>query len=412
MARQVVTLNVTCWCMLTFAARVEHRELWHDIAESRHEQDFEPGASGMTHSRLHDQVNTLEELGLDEIEAVEYVLMLSRDEEETRTRANAPDGLSRSVGSDDRPFSHDIMEAIQEPSVDIVSGTFPAISASGYASTSSSVSHMNRSQSSHVPTPIPSPPLSSAPFLSTFNFISSGHPRSTGSSKIVVSPRTRSEPTEAGRSLDSNVPLCPSSPRENTGTNFSSLDDVFPLMSIASGTTTHPLHRRASIASIDPWTNSTLSWPNPSSSSSSTSPTSPRRSWSTLPHSRTSTTSPTPPQTFPAMIQAEHTTDIAPSITPQTILQDYTYAATTSRGAVSSPITGSGIARSRNFPLNVSQSPSQTVSTTVRIPAGDLRSTQVDEVSMEAPKSREAEAAELALAIEMSLAEAGKSGQP
>ncbi len=66
--------------MLTFSEYIEQADLRNEIAESHDEQDFEYGASVMAHSRLHDQMNTLEELGLDEIEAVEYVLMLSRDE--------------------------------------------------------------------------------------------------------------------------------------------------------------------------------------------------------------------------------------------------------------------------------------------------------------------------------------------
>src|SRR5258708_27885547 len=376
--------------MLTFSEYKEQADLRNEIDESHDEQDFEYGASVMAHSRLHDQMNTLEELGLDEIEAVEYVLLLSRDEE-ARNRSNTTDGLSRPVRSDDQLFNDNIQEAIRTPSDDIEPNSSESVT------TSPSKSYMThwRSPQFHMPCPSPSSSSHASPsftsFSPTLHFVSSGYPKIAESSKIVVSPRTRPEPTEAGSSLDTNASLLqPSS---------SKLTDVSPSMTINSTTAMGPSHRRGSTSSINP-----APGPIPASSSLSASPINPRTSCSPP-----STASPTPSQTFPAINEAERTTNSVPSITLPSILRGSSYAATTA----SSPVAASGIARSRPILFTTGQKPSRSVSAKDdhdRNPITRRRSAQVDNIPLEAPKTREAEEAELALAIEMSLAETRKSG--
>ena len=55
-----------------------------DIAESRQELEYEQAQTRQVFGREREQRVTLDHLGLSEVEAVEYVLMLSRDEEENR----------------------------------------------------------------------------------------------------------------------------------------------------------------------------------------------------------------------------------------------------------------------------------------------------------------------------------------
>ncbi|KAI0742453.1 hypothetical protein C8Q80DRAFT_1108453 [Daedaleopsis nitida] len=59
-------------------------EMYRDIAESQRELEEEKGRTRQTFGREKEQLSTLAHLGLSEVEAVEYVLMLSRDEEEAR----------------------------------------------------------------------------------------------------------------------------------------------------------------------------------------------------------------------------------------------------------------------------------------------------------------------------------------
>ncbi|KZP27980.1 hypothetical protein FIBSPDRAFT_780494 [Athelia psychrophila] len=59
-------------------------ELHKDIAESKKELEHEQTHVKRAYGREKEQRSTLDNLGLDEVEAIEYVLMLSRDEEEAR----------------------------------------------------------------------------------------------------------------------------------------------------------------------------------------------------------------------------------------------------------------------------------------------------------------------------------------
>ncbi|KZT05066.1 uncharacterized protein LAESUDRAFT_656559 [Laetiporus sulphureus 93-53] len=64
-------------------------EMHHDIAESRRDLEEEQAYMRRAFGREREQRSTLEHLGLSEVEAVEYVLMLSRDEEERRRESLA-----------------------------------------------------------------------------------------------------------------------------------------------------------------------------------------------------------------------------------------------------------------------------------------------------------------------------------
>ncbi|TFY83465.1 hypothetical protein EWM64_g551 [Hericium alpestre] len=74
---------------LIFASSTDQIELRCNIAESRDELASEAEYTRRTFGREREQLSELESLGLSEREAVEYVLMLSREEAEARRR----DGL-------------------------------------------------------------------------------------------------------------------------------------------------------------------------------------------------------------------------------------------------------------------------------------------------------------------------------
>ncbi|KZT67887.1 hypothetical protein DAEQUDRAFT_375983 [Daedalea quercina L-15889] len=150
-------------------------EMYRDIAESRHDLDEEQSHTRRVFGREREQQSTLTHLGLNEVEAVEYVLMLSRDEEENRR-------LQRALATpeDDGVFMADF-DDLQTP----VSGPSVFIE--------------------HTPSPAMSSPTSSFSSRSYSNgsVVINGRslPRTVPSQsnyKIQVSPRMRPEPMEAG----------------------------------------------------------------------------------------------------------------------------------------------------------------------------------------------------------------------
>jgi hypothetical protein len=74
--------------LTTFAERYD---LHKDINESRRELEHEKAYTQRTMRRRREQHSTLNKLGLSEVEAVEYALMLSREEEEHRRFSPAID---------------------------------------------------------------------------------------------------------------------------------------------------------------------------------------------------------------------------------------------------------------------------------------------------------------------------------
>ena len=63
--------------------------MYRDVAESRRDLNEEQMYTRRAFSREREQQSTLANLGLNEVEAVEYVLMLSRNEEEERWLGHA-----------------------------------------------------------------------------------------------------------------------------------------------------------------------------------------------------------------------------------------------------------------------------------------------------------------------------------
>ncbi|CDO69933.1 hypothetical protein BN946_scf184836.g7 [Trametes cinnabarina] len=153
----------------------QQMEMQRDIAESRRELEEEEARTRRTFGREREQLSTLANLGLDEVEAVEYVLMLSRDEEEARWR-------NTTLGEDEGVFMadfDDVPTPMVTPDSMFGSETPSAISSRTSSRSSSdasmSVFHGGRSYTRSVAS-------------------SSNH-------KIQVSPRFRPEPLEAGPSV-------------------------------------------------------------------------------------------------------------------------------------------------------------------------------------------------------------------
>lgn len=133
-------------------------ELYRDITESRQEIDDQQAYVKRAYGREREQRSTLNNLGLDELEALEYVLMLSRDEAQARN-------MEFPAVSEEGVFEGDFEGVSVYPTAD-----FP--SSSSTRSPLSSLSHTS------LPIPRTSPSMSNR--------------------KVQVSPRFRPEPTEAG----------------------------------------------------------------------------------------------------------------------------------------------------------------------------------------------------------------------
>jgi len=150
-------------------------EMYRDIAESRRDLDEEQSYTRRVFGREREQQSTLAHLGLSEVEAVEYVLMLSRDEAEDRRPQRA-----LSMAEDDGVFMadfDDLHTPVSGPSAFIENAPSPDMSSR--TSSFSSHSYSNSSiviNGRSLPRTVPS---------------QSNH-------KIQVSPRMRPEPMEAG----------------------------------------------------------------------------------------------------------------------------------------------------------------------------------------------------------------------
>ena len=73
-----------CLAMFAHGSIIEQVDMYRDISESQQEIEEEQSRKRAAYGREKDQLGSLEVLGLNEQEALEYVLMLSRDEEERR----------------------------------------------------------------------------------------------------------------------------------------------------------------------------------------------------------------------------------------------------------------------------------------------------------------------------------------
>ena len=187
--------NLACTRTDMSNANAEQIEMYRDIAESCKELEEERKYTRRAVGRQKEHTSTLAHLGLSEAEALEYVLMLSRDEEEARRSRYA-------YGEDDGVFMPDFEEA-STPMATPSNAFGSAASSAAPSRTSSFSAHSSGSGEQpsvfyggrSLPRTVPS---------------SSNH-------KVQVSPRMRPEPTEAGfsasplasRSVSSSAGLPP-----------------------------------------------------------------------------------------------------------------------------------------------------------------------------------------------------------
>ncbi|EKM52752.1 uncharacterized protein PHACADRAFT_261356 [Phanerochaete carnosa HHB-10118-sp] len=132
-------------------------EISREIKESRRELDHEHEHTQRVYGRAREQNATLGHLGLTEVEAVEYVLMLSRDEEERRRLEQMQDEFEVFGGE----FDEDVQTPITSPSSFLDAPSASSINRYGFADCAQLMS-------------------------------------SSSMAKIQISPRQRPEPMEAG----------------------------------------------------------------------------------------------------------------------------------------------------------------------------------------------------------------------
>jgi len=161
-------------------------EMHRDIAESCRDLEEEQQHVRRVFGRERDHQSALSHLGLNEVEAVEYVLMLSRDEEEARRRATGSDAFASTSRRDieEGVFLDDL--DLQTPVTAPMSLLWSDPRPAGHSSTGTgspfwSVSSQSASSSSYA--------------------FANGRSHalvSQSNHKVQVSPRVRPEPTEAG----------------------------------------------------------------------------------------------------------------------------------------------------------------------------------------------------------------------
>ncbi|KAJ6476028.1 WD40-repeat-containing domain protein [Mycena vitilis] len=182
-------------------------EMHQAIVESRHLLDEESAHVQRAYGREREQRARLETLGLDEVEAVEYVLMLSREEAIERERSAAAQ-IDEGVFEGDFQFDDEDGEAI-----------FPRPARASPP----------RSTSPASPTPSSPPRASALESRSNSRPIPRASPSpSPSNAKIQVSPPLRAEPTEA---------LLSPSPAPSGGAPPAAAQ--FPPMSSSVGSSSH-----------------------------------------------------------------------------------------------------------------------------------------------------------------------------
>ncbi|KAI0920221.1 hypothetical protein AcV5_010021 [Taiwanofungus camphoratus] len=189
-------------------------EMYRDIMESRRDLEEEQRYTQRAYGREREQRSTLDHLGLNEVEAVEYVLMLSRDEEDDRRQRSLPPSPASAITprDDEGVFMADFDDLQTPISAPTTAGSELASAASAYVSSFSS--HSPPSSSVHygrsLPRAVPS---------------QSNH-------KVQISPRMRPEPMEAGFST-SPLGCSTSSSMSMQGAPLPSISDIeqFPVVS-------------------------------------------------------------------------------------------------------------------------------------------------------------------------------------
>ncbi|KAG7087366.1 hypothetical protein E1B28_013339 [Marasmius oreades] len=166
----------------------DHHILNQLISDSMQEQNAESEYMRVIHGRERRQRLNLERLGLNEVEAVEYVLMLSRDEALAREAQEA------------QQQQHLVEEGVFEGDFNFGDGMIPSTRELPTSTATSPPSSRSSSQGSPKPSSpglsssLPqSPPRSSRPIYSAYT-----PPRPFSNEKVQVSPRFRQEAREAG----------------------------------------------------------------------------------------------------------------------------------------------------------------------------------------------------------------------
>lgn len=228
---------------------LEQLELHKDINESRQALDSEQAYVKRSYGREKEQISTLDNLGLDEIEAVEYVLMLSRDEEEARIVGTGSSGAASAAAA--IPFEEEgVFEADFEDDVVVTANTASVPRTPPQSVRSSPNSAYGRSL------PRTSPSMSNH--------------------KVQISPRFRPEPTEAGFSISPlNMSNVTSSSTQVARTVSSSSIEDFPTISPTpsdSNPSTPPINW---VQRSNPEASRTTAWGSPKRSTPSSEAASP-----------------------------------------------------------------------------------------------------------------------------------------
>lgn len=192
-------------------------EMHRDIAESRRDMEEETSHIRRVFGREREQHSVLSHLGLSEVEAVEYVLMLSRDEEERRRRIDResfPASTSTAV-ADEGVFTADF---------DDIQALAPGPAAFIESPSSTTISSRTLSF------PANSPPRDT--IVINGRSLPRTYPPTTAH-KLQMSPRVRPEPVEAGFSTSPIPGSLSSSFSTQSGVSIPSTSDPgqFPVIS-------------------------------------------------------------------------------------------------------------------------------------------------------------------------------------
>ncbi|KAF9265067.1 hypothetical protein L218DRAFT_1076054 [Marasmius fiardii PR-910] len=175
----------------TVAKGHDHHMLNQLISDSMHEHDAETQHMRKVYGRERQQRQDLARLGLDEVEAVEYVLMLSREEALAREAQEAQALVEEGVFEGDFDFG--------DSSVRVSRGPIASTSARSESSSRSSSGGSSSSPSPGLSASQPPPPQSLSPSRSSQPIYSPyTPPRPFSNDKVQVSPRFRQEAREAG----------------------------------------------------------------------------------------------------------------------------------------------------------------------------------------------------------------------
>ncbi|KAF5383901.1 hypothetical protein D9757_007364 [Collybiopsis confluens] len=191
------------------------------ITECLDEHEKESKYLRNVYKREREHRENLDRLGLDEVEAVEYALMLSRDE-----------ALERVQTDEHAAFGH-IDDGVFEGDFDDILTSVPSTSRLADATSEESTPSLlhQASVSSLHSTGTPSTPKSKSRPIETRTSPSSSN------RKIQVSPRSRAEPLEAGWGGESVSTSVSSSSRSASVAPATSLSpsDSFPLVQVGAG---------------------------------------------------------------------------------------------------------------------------------------------------------------------------------